>query len=231
MDPGEAVLRGPLCQGVDGSPLLSLRVTPSFDRFYFADVKHRNVDALRKRIPVGRLPNVDLRVGDCNAIVNDVLADLPTRTLALAFLDPEGFEVHFATLRSLANGPVDILYLFPSGIGIKRNLSQFVGSAGRRMDLFWGGPEWRQLPMSKLAAGKATTTDVMNAATWVGAFRQKVLQELGLRSDQSPPLITNDRNARMYHLLFFSKSDVGLRIWRNISRIGPTGQRVFGFRS
>jgi len=57
-----------------------------------------------------------------------------------------------------------------------------------------------------------------------------VLHELHLRSDQTPPLITNDRNAPMYHLLFFSKDEAGLKIWRNISRIGPTGQRSFSFR-
>lgn len=229
--PGRCRIRDS-AEEIAGSPLLALGVTPAFDRLCFSDVSRRNVEALRKRIPADRLSGVDLQSGDCNTVVRDIVRNLRARTLAVAFLDPEGFEVHFATLRALAKRPIDILYLFPSGIGIKRNLSQFIRSKGERMDRFWGGPEWRQLPMARLAAGiTVSDSDVMTiAATWVGAFRQKVLQELDLRSDQTPPLITNDRNARMYHLLFFSKEEVALRIWRNISQIGPTGQRFFPFR-
>jgi hypothetical protein len=85
--------------------------------------------------------------------------------------------------------------------------------------------------MARVAAGEIPNADAVRiAATWVGAFRQKARQELGLRSDPTPPLITNDRNAAMYHLLFFSKHEAGLRIWRNISRIGPTGQRGLALR-
>jgi hypothetical protein len=29
----------------------------------------------------------------------------------------------------------------------------------------------------------------------------------------------------MYHLLFFSRDAAGLKIWRNIKKIEPTGQR------
>jgi hypothetical protein len=35
----------------------------------------------------------------------------------------------------------------------------------------------------------------------------------------------NEKNVAMYHLLFFSKNPLGLKIWRSIGDIGPRGQR------
>jgi hypothetical protein len=32
----------------------------------------------------------------------------------------------------------------------------------------------------------------------------------------------------MYHLLFFSKHPVGLKIWKGIKQIEPNGQRLLG---
>src|SRR5213594_3411035 len=34
----------------DGSPLTALKVTPAFDRLFFADLNRQNVEALRRRI-------------------------------------------------------------------------------------------------------------------------------------------------------------------------------------
>lgn len=64
---------------IDGSPLLALGVTPSFDRFHFSDVSRRNVEALEKRIPPGRLGVLKLRIGDCNTIIRDVVRDLSAK--------------------------------------------------------------------------------------------------------------------------------------------------------
>src|SRR5438552_9600205 len=58
----------------DGSPLKALKVTPAFDRLFFADLSRRNVEALRRRIAPADLPRIDLRVGDCNATAKEVVA-------------------------------------------------------------------------------------------------------------------------------------------------------------
>jgi hypothetical protein len=94
------------------------------------------------------------------------------------------------------------------------------------MDRFWGGPEWRDLDSARVAAGAAT--DDVVAKTWIEAFRAKA-QTLGLMSGQSAPLISNDRGARMYHLLFFSKDKAGLTIWNNIMKVQASGQRPLPF--
>src|SRR2546422_7250006 len=44
----------------DGSPLRALRITPPFDRLFFADLSRRNVEALRHRITRTDSARVDL---------------------------------------------------------------------------------------------------------------------------------------------------------------------------
>jgi hypothetical protein len=46
-----------------------------------------------------------------------------------------------------------------------------------------------------------------------------------LYSGQGEPYFTNEKNVRMYHLLFFSKDPAGLALWRGMTRIAPDGQR------
>jgi len=202
-------------------------VRPAFDLLYFSDLDQRNTDALRKRIPPEQRGRVNCRVGDCNVLVRGIVDKLSRGTLGLAFLDPEGFQVRFETLKLLATRQVDILYLFPSGIGIARNLRAFARMPHSPMDDLWGGREWRDLPPAKLAAGKCLSPEeeLSHDRPWVLSFRSKV-RDLGLiYQDEGDPILLNEKNTPMYHLLFFSKDAAGLTLWRGIKRIEPSGQR------
>lgn len=211
----------------DGSPLRALRVRPAFDHFYFTDLDPGNKDALLKRTPAQDRSRVYCEAGDCNVLINDILKELSGRTLGLAFLDPEGFEVHFETLKLLATRRVDILYLFPSGIGIARNLPAFARNPRSPMDGLWGGKDWRDLPPARLAAGQRLTPEekLSYDRPWVLSFRSKVAKLGLIYQDEGDPVFLNKRNVTMYHLLFFSKDPAGLTIWRGIKQIEPSGQR------
>ena len=211
----------------DGSPLRALKIEPQFDRLFLGDLSQKNISALRRRIPQSDLSRVDLRVGDCNALAEGIAAELSKRTLGLAFIDPQGFEAKFQMLRALATRRIDVLYLFPSGIGIGRNLRAFAKRAHSPMDDLWGGREWRDLPLAKLAAGvRLSAEDRLSVdRPWVFQFRSKVSKIGFLYQDEADPCFTNEKNARMYHLLFFSQHLAGLTIWRGIKKIEPSGQR------
>jgi three-Cys-motif partner protein len=120
----------------DGSPLRALRVRPKFDRVYLGDARPRNVAILRRRIATEDLQRVDIEVDDCNVRAGKIVESLPSKTLGLAFIDPEGFEATFSIFRTLARRPIDILLLFPSGIGIRRNLRASSSSRAARWTLF-----------------------------------------------------------------------------------------------
>jgi three-Cys-motif partner protein len=123
----------------DGSPLIALKIKPAFDHLYFADLNRENIAALQSRVSTKDSDRVTFRVGDCNVLVDEILNRISSRTLCLAFIDPEGFEVHFETLAKLAKKRVDLLYLFASGIGIRRNLKNELSVANSRLDKWWGG--------------------------------------------------------------------------------------------
>ena len=212
----------------DGSPLRALKVVPTFDRFFFSDINPINIKALRQRIPTADLPRVDLRVGDCHAVAKEIMTQLSGRTLGLAFVDPQGFEVSFRLFQVLATRRIDVLFLFPSGIGIARNLRAFAKKAKSPMDDLWGGREWRDLPPAKLAAGKRLNPEEALSLDrpWVLGFRSK-MAKIGFQyQDEADPCFTNEKNVPMYHLLFFSKDAAGLTIWRGIKKIEPSGQRT-----
>ena len=211
----------------DGSPLLALKISPAFDRLFFGDISQRNVDALRARIPASDRSRVVLRRGDCNLLVKQVIGEISTRTLGLAFVDPEGFEAKFTIFQEFAKRRIDVLFLFPSGIGIARNLRRFAKLPQSPMDHLWGGREWRDLPPAKLAAGKRLTPEEALSVDrpWVLGFRKK-MADIGFQyQDEGDPCFTNEKNVPMYHLLFSSQAPAGSAIWRGIKKIEPSGQR------
>ena len=211
----------------DGSPLRALRVSPAFDRLFLGDKSEATVRAFRARIPPGDRSRVEIEAGDCNDRATRLIETLSQRTLGLAFVDPQGFEVTFSMLKTLAQRSIDVLLFFPSAIGIRRNLRQFVAQERSPMDAFWGGKDWRELPPARLAAGErlsATEVDALDRP-WVSRFRKK-MAEVGFRAqDEGDPCFRNEKNSPMYHFLFFSHHPAGLKIWRNIKKIEPSGQR------
>jgi three-Cys-motif partner protein len=209
----------------EGSPLRALRVTPPFDRLVFSDVERQNVEALRRRIRPADHSRVDLRQGDCHDVAHDVLRRLSSRALGLAFVDPEGFEVKFRLFEALASRRIDVLYLFPGGIGIARNIGAFVKRAKTPLDDLI--PGWRDLRRARLASGQRLSSEdiASHDQPFVMAFMQRMGQ-LGFQfSDHGEPYFTNEKNVKMYHLLFFSKHPAGLTIWRNITKLEASGQR------
>ena len=212
----------------EGSPLRALRVQPAFDHLFFGDLNAKYVEALKRRIAPSDLPRVTVRVGDCHAVTREAVGRLSRKALGLAFVDPQGFEVTLKLFETLATRPIDILFLFPGGIGVKRNLAKFARKRGGPLDALMGGDQWRALLHVKLVAGDPLSADDLASRDQpiIMQCRQKMAALGFLYSDQGEPYFTNEKNVKMYHLLFFSQHRAGLSIWRGIKRIEPSGQRT-----
>ncbi len=209
-----------------GSPLIALQTQPAFDYLYFSDSNARNISALKQRIPSDDHARSSCQVGDCNQIVPQIIQNWPQRSLGLAFIDPEGFEVNFSVLVALSKKPIDILYFFPSMIGVKRNLRQSYVQRGGMLDGLLG-PQWRNDPVAKVVMGKQISeTEMSKLDPSLLRYLRRRAKSLGLvYQDEDSPVFRNEQNAAMYHLLFFSRSKAGLTIWNNIKKIAPGGQR------
>lgn len=198
-----------------GSPLIALNVRPKFDHLFFNDNDPANIAALDARIPVFDRVRVTVSKADCNQIVDEIVGKIEKRTLALAFIDPQGFEVRFDTLARLARHQVDVVYLFPSGIGVRRNLKNFLANQqSGMMDAFWGGNDWREISDWRF---------------FVFEYCRKLLRAGFKCQADAVPLFKNTKNAQMYHLLYFSHHPLGPRLWKGIQGIEPGGQRKLLF--
>lgn len=218
-----------------GSPLLALTTTHPFTGYFFADLSNENTKALQQRCAAS--PNsqrVDIRTGDCNDLVNDIVAHIKQddwRSLNLAFLDPEGMELQWKTVAKLATVQrMDLIINYPQGT-LNRNMHQAFETEGQTsVDGFFGDREWRNIYQ-----------DWQNSGSPLGIHRRLIdfykerLQDLGytevLRDDQvgDEPLIRNaKRRAPLYRLLFASKHPLGHDFWHKVTHRDVHGQaRLF----
>jgi hypothetical protein len=130
-----------------------------------------------------------LNSGDCHEVAASVVNELSGRTLALAFVDPEGIEVTFNLFRILARRSIDILRLFPGGIGVARNFAAFARRKETPLDDLI--PGWRNLPSARLAAGRRVSSAELEAADrpFVVALQAR-MAEIGYQySDQGSPTL------------------------------------------
>jgi len=215
-----------------GSPLLALTTTYPFTGYYFVDLNPANASALDQRCSASsQYQHVDIRTGDCNAVVDQIVAELKRneqRSLNLAFLDPEGLELKWATVARLASVQrMDLIINYPEG-GLNRFLGRAMNATGQTaVDEFFGDRGWRSAYQESQALGEP------NLHWRLIDFYKSRLQALGykevLRGDEvgGEPLMRNTkRNAPLYRLLFASKHPLGAQFWHSVTRRDVSGQQL-----
>ena len=134
------------------SPLIALTNDPPFTQYRFNEVKLQNYDALAQRISSSPLKGrIKLYQSDANEIVKSICDEIRAKdqikvrlwpTLNIAFLDPEGLELHWETVQSLARmNRMDLIINFSTG-GIRRAIGRGALSA---VDQFFGTSDWKKV--------------------------------------------------------------------------------------
>lgn len=223
-----------------GSSLLALTTPHPFTHYFFVDREVQNVDALTQRCSGATTSLIlDCRPGDGNILVNEIVQHIRNvdqtysagawSSLNLAFLDPDGLELRWTTVETLASAhSMDLIIHYPQG-ALNRNLGQFVRSIDQTpADLFFGGTEWRDVYETYQSGEEGFLHREL-----MDQYKAK-LQRLGyaqvLRDDETgdEPLIRNSRNAPLYRLLFASKNPLGNDFWQKVTRRDAHGQmRLF----
>jgi len=214
-----------------GSPLLALTTKYPFTGYYFVENDNDNAEALRKRCSSSNLNDrVRIMSNDCNQIVSTIINELKPnehKSLNLAFLDPEGLELHWATVSQLAYvRRMDLIINYPQG-GLNRFMPVAIEQDGESsVDNFFGSNDWRQI-YSEWQVSRAAGLHRHLIDLYMGK-----LQGLGYsdvrRDDEvgDEPLIRNSqRRAPLYRLLFASKHPLGEKFWRAITNRDIYGQR------
>ena len=219
-----------------GSPLISLTTEHPFTDYYFVDKDKVNIDSLRTRSAATPIPQnkIDFLVGDANQEVKDVVNKIQKidniyipdtwPSLNLAFLDPEGLELEWKTVAELAKLKRMDLIIHYSQQGIKRMADRALESEKESViDKFFGSKDWRKIY-------QACRDDATGIHRPLIDYYKSKLQELGYveikdsEDDWAEPLMKNSNNAPLYRLLFASKNSLGVKFWKDVTKMDADGQ-------
>jgi len=212
---------------VHGSPILALAQPRSFDRYFFSDSDSSHATALEQRCRAlgADMNGIQIFVGDANQVVDEVCdyiyrkdrVYIPNtgQSLNLAFLDPEGLDLHWDTVAKLASYRTDMIIYYPQ-MGIARDAE----TAPDAIDRYFGDKHWRQI----YSQHKRGEERFLHRAL-LDYYKSK-LQNFGYVEDplSEEPVFTNSKDAPLYRLLFVSKHQLGNDFWKSVTRKLPNGQ-------
>jgi three-Cys-motif partner protein len=193
------------------------------------DSDDANIDALHKRADT--VSNIKYLTGDANLIVGDIVDAISKidaeyikgawSSLNLAFLDPEGLELEWNTIATLAKLTKMDLIIHYSQHGINRLAKNCYKADGETaVDKFFGDYAWREIYARNQEKG--IQLPLMNH------YRSK-LYDLGyseIMDDEEiwTDAMKNRKNAPLYRLLFASKDSLGVKFWDHIRKTNIYGQ-------
>jgi three-Cys-motif partner protein len=218
---------------IDGSPILALSVAPPFTKCHFVDRDPAALGALRQRVARrGAEANAEFYQLDANQAVDALRASIPSQALCVAVIDPTGLHLHFDALRRLVEGRrVDLIYLFPEGMAVKRNLDRFREEQTSPLDEVLGSDEWRRRVPVSFPERMGPDQDWEHAGRPIVEILKRQLVTLGYRDVEigDEVVVRNTRNVPLYYLVFASRASLGHRFWDAVRRVEPSGQIGFKF--
>jgi spore photoproduct lyase len=218
---------------IDGSALISLSVKYPFKRYFLVELNSDAADILRKRIENLSYKNrVHIIQGDCNEKIDEIIAEVPQRSLSLTVIDPTGLHIKFETIRKLTKDRrIDLVITYPEGMDIKRNLSKYIKQSHSILDDYIGDKDWRLL-FPKDIKQIYQLTDIHVEKSLITHYRKKLgTLSYKVKSGDEILIRSSQKNLPLYYLLFASKHPLGHTFWRKISSISPTGQMKFSLNN
>lgn len=205
-----------------GSPLIALNTTYKFDNYYFVEKDKNSFESLRRRVQTSsHFDRVKLFNGDCNIVIKSIVRDIHAieghsgpdgwPCLNLAFVDPEGLEIHWDTIALLGRETRSDLIINFSTSAIIRNIRMWSQSPGATpLDTFLGTREWcqtyAQLPNPR--DGTAVRRSLLD-------FYAKRLGGIGYHTTgpDGEHIILNSKNRQLYSLICASKGKLGVNFF------------------
>lgn len=217
-----------------GSALLGITTKHPFTNYFFMDKSQENIDILSKRCESA--PNIKKKfyVGDANIRVKEVVEELKAidrnrlkdqwTSLNLAFLDPDGLELEWKTIETLASVNKMDLIIYYSQSGLTRNFENCINlDTETDIDRFFGDREWRNIYKTS-QQGKSLGLH----RKLIDYYKHK-LSTIGYADirdieDGAEPLMKNSKEAPLYRLIFASKHARGHDFWNKVIKKDAFGQ-------
>lgn len=192
------------------------RLQRPFDGYVFSDLSQDCVASLKRRLSTRT--NLVIADGDANdrAYVESLISQIPRDALVIAYLDPQGLDLHLDTIRLLAwrFRHLDLLVNLPVQ-AIDRSISAKAVVPVKRV-LEHPDP-------ATLLAGRQTASNIR-------AWFFKKLSEMGYPQNLSTgETIRSENGVAQYDLIFTSRSPTAVKLFRRANQSDSDGQRAFEF--
>jgi three-Cys-motif partner protein len=208
---------------IPGSPLVALDArSPEASLVLCCEQGDEALAALRHRTAqYGR--RCEIFAGDANEKVVEMLGRVPRRAPAFAFLDPEGAELEWQTVRRVAehkdpaSTKIEQLILFPTDMGFVRLLSldkPLDPGYAERVTAMFGNDDWRDI-YERRRADQITAEQAREE--YLRLYVRGLRDDLGYayvqeRQITKEPTRPGGRGAPMYFLVHATDKDAGERI-------------------
>jgi three-Cys-motif partner protein len=197
-----------------GSPLIAVETTPAFTQLYLIEKGRRNAQQLSQnlnglQLPPERQQQVHVQQGDFNTAVDGILSVLPNQP-TFFFLDPEGLELSWDTVRKIGCRRRADLFILVSAGGVTRCAGH--PPAHGSVTQFYGHERWRPI-------AEGVRPDSPIGETKFEAFIQLYLEGLrglGFAHVERFLIATNSQNSNMHALVFAAKNDTAIKIAEQI---------------
>jgi len=206
-----------------GSPLIAFIAPNPSTQFRFNELSSINNDALKQRIAVSPLKDsIKIYQEDVNLVVDRIVEEITAidkrfiqgkwPSLNVAFLDPEGLELHWATVEKLASiSKMDLIINF-STMGIVR----LIGDKNfEPVNRYFGIDKWKDVDIP--------ANPVQRRRAFIDFYRMR-LEKFDYNIDIDPSFggddiaVNNSKNAQVYSLIFASKNPLGDKFWKQAAK-------------
>jgi three-Cys-motif partner protein len=202
-----------------GSAMIAAQTGNRFTQLHLCEKDKRKYEALESRVHKTS-PNAQILHGDANKKITEIVGQIPSGTLSLAFLDPYGLHIEFETLKTLSCVRADLIIFFPDHLDALRNWEQnYFDNPNSNLDRCLGtGADWRT---------RISETPREQLAEVLRELYVNQIQTLGYTNFEYERITMG--NHPLYVLIFCSRSDLAVKLWRGISQIKADKQRTFKF--
>jgi three-Cys-motif partner protein len=201
---------------VAGSPLVTLGVDPTFDKYIFCEKDPDKLSALKTRVSRDyRNASVDFQPGDANVKIAEILQKIPNyakdfKVLSFCFVDPYNLkDLAFDTIDRLSKLFVDFLVLIATDMDAARNVSKYELPQSDVVERFLGVPAWRDEWQVAKDRREGFSSYLMQRFSDQMEDRGYIRAPIG----ETKLVRSTEKNLPLYRLAFFSRHQRGKSFW------------------
>lgn len=206
---------------VEGSALRALSSKVPFTEYFFIEIVKKNARALEEWVSE-KLESPDINVdpsqvhiihGDCNVEIKDVLSTIREGDPIFAVIDPEGLEIEWETIHSIAQWrKSEVFVTFPYNMAITRNVGSKMSPEQHEAVTRFLGSGWEKIRDDK----EADRISVKEARRrYVDLFIHK-MKDSGFKHSSLSNVIKGTSGNPYYYLIFGSHSPKGKEVMDSV---------------